>query len=74
MARSTSAQFKPIDRTNDCLVSGIETREILGVNKSTIQRRMRNDPQFPKPVRVKLNRLSFWKSDIYRYLDLVQDT
>lgn len=80
MARSnakvkTKAQVAPdVDRTGDRLMAGIEFRRMTGIHKSTMQRRMKLDPKFPKPVRMKQNRLSFWESEIYNYLRIVQDT
>jgi predicted DNA-binding transcriptional regulator AlpA len=64
---------KSADRRGDRVVSLSEICKIFGgVHRSTIYRRRKRDPRFPKPVNATLFGGDAWESDIYAYLDLVQ--
>lgn len=60
-------------RKGDRLLSTQELCALYRCHKATIQRRMKNDPDFPKPVRVRLNHLAFWESEAYAYVASKQD-
>jgi predicted DNA-binding transcriptional regulator AlpA len=63
----------PLDRRDDRLLSLQEVCDIFRVHRCTLYRRRKRDPRFPTPVHTKLSADSFWESEIYAYLALIQN-
>jgi predicted DNA-binding transcriptional regulator AlpA len=64
------AKHDHIDRTNDVIVSTKQVCAMINKHRSTVQRRLKNDPRFPRPVPSSLGANEFWLSDIQTYLAL----
>jgi predicted DNA-binding transcriptional regulator AlpA len=54
---------------DDHLIGAIEVARILNVHPITIHRHCLKQPEFPRPIRVGGNRLSWWHSDIVEYIN-----
>lgn len=63
-------KMKSIDAVDngDRLISAAKLREILGISKATMNRRLTDDPSWPTPVRLGKTRTKrYWLSDVMRY-------
>jgi predicted DNA-binding transcriptional regulator AlpA len=50
------------------LLSQEQLSELLGFSRSTIHRRLKDDPDFPSKIQISPGRIAFRKSDVLEYI------
>lgn len=61
--------YRPQSPLSDPLVGTAEVAAILGCHVITVWRKVKNDPEFPKPIRISSNRVAWKLSAIEKFID-----
>ena len=58
---------------NDRVLGIQDFCKLVRLHRTTVHRKLKSEPDFPRPIRTSSRRLSFWESDAYEYLLKRQD-